>query len=171
MSSTLMTPEKAFEGYRSLVEENEQALPLLVYTNMNDETTVMGLMVEMPEGMGMQDILAQVLQSARAQLGPAKAVVFHSEGWVKSAVTDEEKEALGDTTRPGSFQAEVNAGAELAEAVTITGVSADEAWNLIVPFVRSAPGHVTWDEPVTCQALGGIPDLLREAVLDGMFGR
>lgn len=161
-----MTPEKAFEGYRGLVENSDQAIPLLVYVQQDGEAIAIGLAIEgLPEGMGMAGALRGILPQMKEKLGRPKELIFHSEGWYKTAKSAEEWERLKASTSPGSYQREVDAGAQLAEAITISAVSFDESWTLVCPFVRHSPGSVTWDEHHLTPSLGEVPDALRDAIL------
>lgn len=161
MSTTdhkMMTADEAFDSYRRLVEENDQAIPLLVYCNQDDEAIALFLAgIDSDAEGGMQGVLWQVLNVARGKFGPPKWMVFHSEGWYRPVSTREEYEEIAD--EPWGLSKRAAAGEDLAECLMITAVSMDESWSKVTPFVRGSSG-VTWDEPMDVPAVGGIPDLL-----------
>lgn len=160
----MITPDKAFEMFRDLVEGNEQAIPMLMYCNESGQVSILALAIEFPEGYGMQDILKVVLANARQKMGAPSWLMFSAEGWAKRATTPEESKALLEDAKPGSFQAEVNAGAKLDEVVTITAISADEGWTLVAPFARAEDGTVTWEKEEVMPPQGGIADVLHAAL-------
>lgn len=155
----MMSADEAFNAYRRLVEENEQAIPLLVYCNQKDEACALFLagFGEEVQG-GMQEVVAGILNGARQRFGAPKWMIFHSEGYYQPVDSQEEYDKVADEA--WSLSKRAAAGESLAECLMITGVGMDEAWSKVVPFVRSPSGNVTWDDPMDVPAAGGIPDLL-----------
>jgi len=156
----MLTPEQAFDFYRHLVEENEQAIPMVAYCDPKGEVTIFALAGMLPGGM--QPTLRDILHRATEKLGAPKWVLVSAESYVK--MFDKEEYENGPSLQPGELQARADAGESMAECVQITGVTMDESWSYVVPFVRGAQGHVTWDEPNLLPALGGVPDVIRDAL-------
>ena len=153
----MMTPEMALESYRPLVEDNDQALPILVYATKSVVQPI-GL-TGVPQG-AMQQAVAHALQQVRETLGPPIWLVFSVEAHMKMM----EREELSNF-RPGDLGKEAETNPDMGECVQIIGVSKDSVWAHMVPFVRTKNG-LTWDEGFSGPAVGGIPDILIEAITD-----
>lgn len=159
MTDTMMEPEEAFDMYRSLIEENDQALPMLLYAS-EQGLVALALAIEFDEGTGMQSVLQKILPGAYNKFGPAKWVIFSSEAHYQRFDKEEDLQDVGQ----GELQTRANLGESIPECSLITGVSPDKSWTLITPFVRGAEGNITWDEHQHIPAVGGVPDLLMRVV-------
>ena len=72
------TPTAALGIYKHLVEENEQALPVLLY---GTEEGASCLGVQIPDE-GAQAVLPEVIAWAKVEIGAPKWMVFSAESWM-----------------------------------------------------------------------------------------
>lgn len=151
----MLTPEMALEAYRPLVEGNDQALPVLVYAT---EGVVQPIGITGVPAGAMQQAVAHTLRRVRETLGPPIWLVFSVEAHMKMM----ERSQL-DNFRPGDLGREAETNPDMGECVQIVGVSKDSVWAYMVPFVRTRNG-LTWDEGFSGPAIGGIPDILMDAL-------
>ena len=157
---TLPSPQEALERYATLVEENDEALPILVFANA-DIAVPIAIFGEIPEG-GMPDALAAILPRVKEQFGAPEWLLFSSEGWMKvfTAAT------WPQNMRPGMLAAQRQAGdLKVMECMVVVGVAANgSAWQATKPFERVG-GEVIWGEAkVDPHAYGDVPDVLLHAV-------
>jgi len=154
----MYTPEKAFEQYRSLVEDNDAAMPILMFAGEH-QLGLAGL--EVGEE-GIQPVLAQALPHMKSQLGQPRWLVLSMESFMKPFEKDERVYEF----QPGDLQRAHAAGdVAVRDCVMISAVSAGgERWNYMRLFTRTDTG-ITWEEPtVSYDAAGGVIDLLFHAV-------
>jgi len=139
---TMVTPDKAFEMYRDLVENNEQAAPILLYASK--EVLAPILLVGDFGDLSMAKVISRTIDGLKGQLGQAEWLIFSAESYIGVV---ESREALA-RVGPGDLARAFAAGdSAVRECANIVGVSADgTAWQLTVPFRRVITGNVEWGE-------------------------
>lgn len=161
---TMLTTEEAFENYKRLVEDNDQAVPIVLYATA--ETVVPVALTGVGPGQ-MQPALRAVTTTLAEKVGPAEWVIHNAEA-VFRAVPKDAADELENFEVGSMAEAFDKQGRDsgLQECVTITGVSrSGTKWGLMAEFRRNTDGTVTWEETQTFDdPQGGILDVLLEAV-------
>lgn len=153
------SPTQAFRPYKKLVEEYNQAVPVLLWGTREATVPVHVIPPEdWPEEASMTDLYAHCADQLIAELGHPSWAIISAEAWRAAASSMEEVESYrhGDLARMG------RAGGA-TECVMITAVSMSEDWAYQVPFERQAH-RVRWGEPEQFRAEGPLADLLRTIV-------
>lgn len=151
------TPEVAFEMYQSLVENNEQAMPMLLFATK--DTVVPVAITGVPAG-SYQQTMYQIVETLKQNEGSAIWVISSNESWMRE-VPKEDYESF----KPGQMQREHEAGStEVKECVAIIAVAADgRAWQYTRQFERVG-SQVIWGDPLIGDVAGGLPDVLLYAI-------
>lgn len=159
---TLPDPEASFENYRPLVENNDVALPILLFAG---DTEVGAAAMEVDENVGFQPVLSYALHKMSEDLGQARWVVVSMEAFTKSAAATDWSP---NEHQPGGLQRAHEAGdTSVRDCVSIAAVASDGArWSYVRIFTRTESG-ILWEEPIiswTDDCVGGVIDLLMHAV-------
>ena len=156
----MITPEAAFEAYKPLVEQFDQAVPMLLWASRKGITPVQVLPPDDGVDYSVGDLYEMVIEQAIAALGQPRWVVASGEAF-RADVNPEEM----DTYEHGDAQQWLATGEHnVTEVVFITGVSTTGEWTYQVPFERT--GHrVRWGTPeLRNDAEGHIPSVLKAMV-------
>ena len=157
------TAEQAFKMYRPLVEQNEQAVPILVYAT---ETQVYSIALTGDVPIAQQ--LAGALGEARRRFGRPRWLLFSDETYMQSVSgSPEVLRQVAESYQQGDAQRAMEAGeGDTSEAVAIYGADTGGAWLFIHRFIRT-DGTVRWGEQVPAHAHdGNITRLLRQALTE-----
>lgn len=151
MVTEMLTPQEAFDMYRPLVEDNEQAVPILLY-GTDEGAACLVIVNDDNDDMELRDVLNSVLTHAKDRLGAARWLIFSAECSVRGVARDER----------GEFTV---VDEQVLDCVSIVGVSPSKGWQQFLGFTRDE-GGVEWGGPH--DACGGpegpIADVLLAAV-------
>jgi hypothetical protein len=161
MAPAMPPAEYAFKPYKDLVEQFDQAIPMMLWGTRHAITPVQVIPPEnWPEEASLTDLYAYCANQLLAELGQPAWVIVSAEAYTTTVETWGEVEAY----RHGDAQRRLEAGdTSVGEAVCITAVSTREDYSYEVPFVRQ-PHRVRWGTPRRSEASGAIADLLKQLV-------
>lgn len=154
-------PDVALKPYRTLVEQFDQAQPMMLWATRDQITPVVVQEPEdWPQEASLSDLYAHCAEQLLRQLGQPSWVIVSAEAYWMPVTSMTEVEEY----RHGEAEKRRAAGdTSVSDAVVITAVSTREDYTYVVPFTRT-PHRVRWGTPEQAQAAGGIADLLKTLV-------
>lgn len=156
------TPEQAFKPYKELVQDFDQAVPMLLWCARDQITSVSlnGSGLSDDEYHSLGELLGLAVPDLIQRLGPPHWTIISSESWVRT-VSAEEAAAL----RPGDVSIAAQEGDPgVEEAVVMIGVSTTAEWAALRTFTRTRH-RVRWGEfHIEARADGEVADQLKHAV-------
>jgi hypothetical protein len=158
MNDKTVTPQRAFEMYRPLVEDNEQAIPMLLHCSDGGMAAVG---IEIAPGVPMYQGLTALLQQLESKNGRPRWLLFSSEAWVQERVP------MDDIPEYGELELMHRAGdPTIRSSIVIVYVDPVTEWSYRRTFDRFEDGVVWDDTPVdeVMALMGDVPLALREAV-------
>lgn len=157
----MLSAEHALKLYKPLVEQFDQAVPMMLWATKGAITPVSVVPPEgWPEEASLTDLYTYVAEHLHAELGQPGWVIVSAEAFAMDVDSMAEVEAY----RHGDAERARQAGDDrVYDAVFITGVSTTEDYSYELPFVRT-PHRVRWGTPRRSEAHGALADLLKQLV-------